>query len=304
MNISFTKMHGLGNDFMVIEQMSQDIALSSHQIQTLSDRHTGIGFDQLLVVSPSSTPEVDFRYQIFNANGSEVEQCGNGARCFARFVQEKNLTDKAIIVVETNTGIITLNVQADGNVTVDMGAPILEPQQIPFVAPVTPPATQQQQQQRQTRYTVSTSHGDITLGAVSMGNPHGVLVVDDVESAPVKSLGAELERHPTFPNRANIGFMQIVSRDHIRLRVFERGVGETLACGTGACAATVVAIQQGLVDNRVTVSLPGGDLTIEWHPADASTNVNNNANNHNNKNADHVMMTGPATTVYEGTMTL
>ena len=287
MNISFTKMHGLGNDFMVIEQMSQDIPLSSHQIQTLSDRHTGIGFDQLLVVSPSSTPNVDFRYQIFNANGSEVEQCGNGARCFARFVQEKNLTDKAIIVVETNTGIITLNVQTDGNVTVDMGAPILEPQQIPFAS-----------KQRQIRYTVSTSQGDITLGAVSMGNPHGVLVVDDVESAPVESLGAELERHPIFPNRANIGFMQIVSRNHIRLRVFERGVGETQACGTGACAATVVAIQQGLVDNRVTVSLPGGDLTIEWHPDGADNN------NHKNKNADHVMMTGPATTVYEGTMTL
>ena len=287
MNISFTKMHGLGNDFMVIEQMSQDIPLSSHQIQTLSDRHTGIGFDQLLVVSPSTTPNVDFRYQIFNANGGEVEQCGNGARCFARFVQEKNLTDKTIIVVETNTGIITLNVQADGNVTVDMGAPILEPQQIPFTS-----------KQRQTSYTVSTSQGDITLGAISMGNPHGVLVVDDVESAPVESLGAELERHPIFPNRANIGFMQIVSRDHIRLRVFERGVGETQACGTGACAATVVAIQQGLVDNQVTVSLPGGDLTIEWHP----NGVDNNK--HNNKNADHVMMTGPASTVYEGTMTL
>ena len=285
MNISFTKMHGLGNDFMVIEQMSQDIQLSSHQIQTLSDRHTGIGFDQLLVVSPSSTPNIDFRYQIFNANGGEVEQCGNGARCFARFVQEKNLTDKAVIVVETNTGIITLNVLDDGNVIVDMGAPILEPQQIPFTA-----------DQRQTRYTVATSQGDITLGAISMGNPHGVLVVDDVETAPVETLGAELERHPIFPNRANIGFMQIVSRDHIRLRVFERGVGETQACGTGACAAAVVAIQQGLVENRVTVSLPGGDLTIEWHPAD--TNINNN------KNADHVMMTGPATTVYEGTMTL
>jgi len=298
MNISFTKMHGLGNDFMVIEQMSQDIVLSSHQIQTLSDRHTGIGFDQLLVVSPSTTPNVDFRYQIFNANGGEVEQCGNGARCFARFVQEKNLTDKALIVVETNTGIITLSVQSDGNVTVDMGAPVLEPQQIPFTPPVTPLSTPQQ---RQINYTVSTSQGDISLGAVSMGNPHGVLVVEDIENAPVESLGAELERHPIFPNRANIGFMQIVSRNHIRLRVFERGVGETQACGTGACAATVVAIQQGLVDNRVTVSLPGGDLTIEWHPADAKNNANNN---HNNKNADHVMMTGPATTVYEGTMTL
>ncbi len=289
MNISFTKMHGLGNDFMVIEQVSQDISLSNHQIQALSDRHTGIGFDQLLVVSPSDTPNVDFRYQIFNANGGEVEQCGNGARCFARFVQEKNLTDKAIIVVETNTGIITLNVQTDGNVTVDMGPPILEPQQIPFTA-----------DQRQAHYTVPTSQGDVTLGAASMGNPHGVLVVDDVDNAPVESLGAELERHPIFPNRANIGFMQIVSRDHIRLRVFERGVGETQACGTGACAATVVAIQQGLVDNRVTVSLPGGDLTIEWHPTDSSTTSNND----NNKNADHVMMTGPATTVYEGTMTL
>ncbi|PCJ35470.1 MAG: diaminopimelate epimerase [Moraxellaceae bacterium] len=278
MNISFTKMHGLGNDFMVIEQISQNISLNNAQIQRLSDRHTGIGFDQLLLVSASNSANVDFRYQIFNADGAEVEQCGNGARCFARFVQEKNLTDKPIIVVETNTGIITLNVQGDGNVTVDMGAPILEPKDIPFIA-----------NEQSITYTIASNDGDVTLAAVSMGNPHGVLVVNDIDHAPVKSLGTELEKHPTFPNRANIGFMQIVSRDHIRLRVFERGVGETQACGTGACAATVAAIRQGLTNNRVTVSLPGGDLTIEWHPE---------------SDAGHVMMTGPATTVYEGTITL
>lgn len=283
MEISFTKMHGLGNDFMVIDKMSRDIPLTSDQVKALSDRHTGIGFDQLLVVSASASADIDFRYQIFNADGSEVEQCGNGARCFARFVQEKNLTDKPIIVVETNTGVITLNVRDDGQVTVDMGSPVLEPAMVPFIA-----------DEPSITYTIPTSQGDISLGVISMGNPHGVLVVDDIQQAPVDSLGAELERHANFPNRANIGFMQIVSRNHIRLRVFERGVGETRACGTGACAATVAAIQQGLVNHQVTVSLPGGDLDIEWNP-EASIETNNSG---------HVMMTGPATTVYEGTITL
>ena len=282
MNLSFTKMHGLGNDFMVIEQLPEGATLSPSQIQQLSDRHTGIGFDQLLVVSPSTTEGIDFRYQIFNADGGEVEQCGNGARCFARFVQEKNLTDKPVIIVETNTGIISLNVQSDGQVTVDMGKPILEPARIPFNAA-----------QQAVTYQVSTSEGEFTLGAISMGNPHGVLVVDNIDTAPVERLGEELERHAVFPNKANIGFMQIVSRDLIRLRVFERGVGETRACGTGACAATVAAIQQGLVNNRVTVSLPGGELVIEWNPDTTQTN-----------NTGHVLMTGPATTVYEGTLTL
>ena len=282
MNISFTKMHGLGNDFMVIEQMSQNIELSRDQIEILSDRHTGIGFDQLLIVSPSTDPSVDFRYQIFNADGGEVEQCGNGARCFAQFVQEKNLTDKHIIVVETSTGIITLNVQDDGFVTVDMGQPIFKPAQIPLTAAETALS-----------YTFHTSMGDFQLSVISIGNPHGVLLVDDINSAPVESLGPILEKHPNFPNRANIGFMQIVSRDHVQLRVFERGAGETRACGTGACAAAVAAIQQGLVNNRIKVSLPGGDLIIEWQPGEADT-----------PNGGHVMMTGPATTVYNGTITL
>ncbi|OUS27606.1 diaminopimelate epimerase [Gammaproteobacteria bacterium 45_16_T64] len=284
MNISFTKMHGLGNDFMVIDQTSTTIDLTPAHIQFLSDRHLGIGFDQLLVVSLSPSDNVDFRYQIFNADGGEVEQCGNGARCFARFVQERNLTNKPSIVVETNTGIITLNVQDDGQVTVDMGPPVLDPLHIPFNAI-----------EQAITYSVPTSQGDITLAAVSMGNPHGVLVVDNVDSADVEGLGPELEKHAAFPNRANIGFMQIVSRDHIRLRVFERGVGETRACGTGACAAAVAAIQQGLINNQVTVSLPGGDLVIEWHPGTA---------NDTTKSADRVMMTGPATTVYEGTISL
>lgn len=272
MKLEFTKMHGLGNDFMVVNQVTQNIQLNSEQIRRLSDRHTGVGFDQLLLVSPPSTPDVDFTYRIFNADGSEVEQCGNGARCFARFVREKGLTYKDVIPVQTSSGKIELRLVGEDQVTVNMGAPIFEPEQIPLQA-----------EQRHARYKFNVDAQIEELACVSMGNPHGVLMVNDVDTAPVNELGPKLESHPRFPNKANIGFCQVVDRQHLRLRVFERGVGETRACGTGACAAAVSAIAANLVDNKVNVSLPGGRLEIEWqgegHP---------------------VLMTGPATTVYDG----
>ncbi|MGB3619852.1 diaminopimelate epimerase [Ketobacter sp. MCCC 1A13808] len=273
MKLEFTKMHGLGNDFMVINQVTQNIQLNSDQIRRLSDRHTGVGFDQLLLVSPPTSPDVDFTYRIFNADGSEVEQCGNGARCFARFVRDKGLTYKDVIPVKTNTGKIELRLLSGNLVTVDMGAPVFEPDRIPLQA-----------EKRHPKYKFNVESNIIELACLSMGNPHGVLQVFDVDSAPVNELGPKLEAHPRFPNKANIGFCQVVDRQNIRLRVYERGVGETRACGTGACAAAVASIAANLVDNNVTVSLPGGELQIEWqgegHP---------------------VLMTGPATTVYDGT---
>lgn len=274
--LRFTKMHGLGNDFMVIDLINQSHTLDPNEVARWADRRTGIGFDQMLVVSESPQPEVDFRYRIFNSDGSEVEQCGNGARCFARYVQEKGLTDKNPIVVETSSGIISLDVKENGDVTVNMGAPIFEPAQIPLAF-----AT------RQPLYPFSVADHSYDLQAVSMGNPHGVLKVDSVDSAPVESLGPSLEIHPLFPNRANIGFMEIVDPQHIRLRVFERGVGETKACGTGACAAAVAAIQQQWVQSPVSVSLPGGNLLIEWQGE-----------------GQPVLMTGPAATVFEGEIAL
>ena len=275
MTLKFTKMHGLGNDFMVIDMINQNHSLSAEEIAHWADRSTGIGFDQLLVVSSAENPGVDFRYRIFNADGSEVEQCGNGARCFARFVLDQQLTAKNPIVVETNTGVISLDVKDNGKVTVNMGAPILEPARIPLDAP-----------QRQDFYHFMVNDDDYQLQCVSMGNPHGVLRVDSVDSAPVTTLGPLLEKHPKFPNRANIGFMEVVDSHTIRLRVFERGVGETRACGTGACAAAVAAIQQHGAESPVDVHLPGGRLRIEWQGEDAP-----------------VFMTGPATTVFEGTIT-
>lgn len=276
MKIEFTKMHGLGNDFMVINQVTQNVELSPEMIRRWADRHTGIGFDQLLLVSPPSSPDVDFSYRIFNADGSEVEQCGNGARCFARFVYDKKLTSKQLIPVETLSGRIQLKLEASGLVTVDMGPPVFEPAQIPLLA-----------DHRQSLYKFDVDGDSMELACVSMGNPHGVLQVYSVEAAPVEKLGPKLEAHPLFPNKANIGFCEVVDRDHLLLRVYERGAGETLACGTGACAAAVVNIAAGRVNNNVSVTLPGGTLEIEWqgegHP---------------------VMMTGPATTVYEGIITV
>lgn len=272
MKVEFTKMHGLGNDFMVINQVTQNIQLNSDQIRRLADRHTGVGFDQLLMVSPPTSPDVDFKYRIFNADGSEVEQCGNGARCFARFVREKGLTHKDVIPVETNTGKIELSLAGQDLVTVNMGAPIFEPADIPLQA-----------DGRQALYKFNVDSDIVELACVSMGNPHGVLQVSNVDTAAVAKLGPKLESHPRFPNKANIGFCEVVDRHNIRLRVFERGVGETQACGTGACAAAVAAIAANLVDNNVNVSLPGGTLQIEWQGENQP-----------------VFMTGPATTVYDG----
>jgi len=264
-------MHGLGNDFVVIDAINQDINLSAKQIQLIADRNFGVGCDQLLLVE-RPTSNADFRYRIFNADGGEVEQCGNGARCFARFVRDQGLTDKDEISVETKTGIIYPRLESDGQVSVNMGAPKFEPASLPFSADAL-----------KSSYHI-THHGeDISIGAVSMGNPHAVYKVCDVNTAPVESLGPAISSHPDFPQGVNAGFMQIVSRDHIRLRVFERGSGETLACGTGACAAMVIGRQWGELDETVKVDLPGGQLLIRWQG-----------------DAEPVWITGPATHVFEG----
>lgn len=272
MLIKFTKMHGLGNDFMVVDMISQHAPLRPEQIRKLADRNFGIGFDQLLVVEPPGRPDVDFRYRIFNADGTEVEQCGNGARCFARFVRDHRLIDRDRIRVETAKGLIELQLTPEGRVVVDMGPPRLQPADIPFRA-----------EAAAVTYPVEVNGQSYEVSAVSMGNPHGVLVVDSVADAPVTTLGAALECHPDFPAKANIGFMEIVHRRFVKLRVFERGVGETLACGTGACAAVVAGQLRGLLDSQVEVKLPGGNLWIEWQGEDS-----------------HVKMEGPAVTVYEG----
>ncbi len=272
MLLKFTKMHGLGNDFMVVDLVSQRAKIFPDQVRELADRNFGIGFDQLLIVEPPTDPDMDFKYRIFNADGSEVEQCGNGARCFARFVYDKRLTSKKSINVETSGGNIQLNLTDDGSVTVDMGTPRLVPDTIPFVA-----------DSQQEKYQLDVDGETFSIGAVSMGNPHGVLVVEDVDTAPVEHLGPKIESHPRFPNRVNVGFMQVVSRDEIRLRVYERGAGETLACGTGACAAVVAGRLQGLLNEVVEVHLPGGTLKIQWSGEGAP-----------------VMMTGPAARVFEG----
>ncbi|HLV78475.1 MAG TPA: diaminopimelate epimerase [Marinobacter sp.] len=274
--LRFTKMHGLGNDFMVVDAISQPFRLLPDLIRKLADRHCGVGFDQLLVVEPPGMPDVDFRYRIFNADGSEVEQCGNGARCFARFVRDQRLTNKRLIRVQTARGVIELKVGKDGQVLVNMGVPELNPPAIPFAA-----------DRQKTVYTVALDGQQIELSAVSMGNPHGVLLVESTDTAPVESLGPALERHPRFPARANIGFLQVLDRSHVRLRVFERGSGETLACGSGACAAVVAGRLRGLLDARVEVELRGGRLLIEWQGEGAP-----------------VMMSGPATTVFEGQLRL
>ncbi|MDT8405832.1 MAG: diaminopimelate epimerase [Methylococcales bacterium] len=275
-SIRFSKMHGLGNDFMVIDAVNQAFIPDAEQIQRWANRHTGVGFDQLLLVEPADHPDAEFRYRIFNADGSEVGQCGNGARCFAVFVRDLGLTRQQQIRVQTQSRLLTLTIEADRQVTVDMGVPKLEPSDIPLAMP-----------QRQTLYTVTTPQGVHSFGAVSLGNPHAVLTVTDCRQAPVHELGAYLESHALFPERANIGFMQILCPDAIRLRVYERGSGETQACGSGACAAVVVGRIQNQLDARVNVELPGGSLTIQWTGPDQP-----------------VLMTGPAQTVYTGNISL
>jgi diaminopimelate epimerase len=276
MKLKFSKMHGLGNDFVVFDGVRQHINLSDTQVRHLADRNFGVGCDQLLLVEKSALPGVDFRYRIFNADGGEVEQCGNGARCFARFVHDQGLSDKNSIRVETQKGIIEPRLEADGLVTVDMGAPVFTPAAIPFSSD-SDAAAQPLQVGAQ----------EITISAVSMGNPHAVQVVADVEHAPVAEQGPLIERHPRFPQRVNAGFMQIVDRHSIRLRVFERGAGETLACGTGACAAVVAGIRRQLLDSPVRVHTHGGELSIAWAGDGAP-----------------VLMTGPAVTVFTGEIEL
>lgn len=274
--IRFTKMHGLGNDFVVIDAINQKINLTAEHIKKLADRHLGVGFDQLLLVEKPVSANADFKYRIFNADGSEVAQCGNGARCFGRFVRDKNLFEGDKITVDTDAGQLVLLLESDGTVTVNMGVPKHSPKEIPMLAPEELPM-----------YTLDINDTLIKFDAVSMGNPHVVMWVKDIETAPVESLGQILESHPLFPMRANIGFMEMVTTQHIRLRVYERGAGETQACGSGACAAVVVGIKQNLLSNKVNVDLPGGRLTIKWagrgHP---------------------VYMKGPATSVFEGTIAL
>ena len=278
--LKFTKMHGLGNDFMVIDGISQHFDPAAAPIAEWADRHRGIGFDQLLLVEAPPLPEAEFGYRIFNADGSEVEQCGNGARWFARFVHEKGLSRNRCIKVATAKGLIVLNLQENGLVTVDMGEPRLAAADIPFV-----PAPGEAADALW--HEIGLDGASARFSCVNMGNPHAVLVVDDVHRAPVAEWGARLERHPQFPERVNVGFMQVLDAHHIRLRVFERGTGETQACGTGACAAAVAGMRAGLLARQgaVCVSLPGGDLQIEW----AADN--------------HVLMSGPAATVFEGTVT-
>ncbi|MEI7994180.1 MAG: diaminopimelate epimerase [Methylococcaceae bacterium] len=275
--INFTKMHGLGNDFVVIDAINQRISLTSEQIRFMADRHYGIGFDQLLLVEKPASDNADFKYRIFNADGGEISQCGNGARCFARFVRDKKLSDKEEICVDTGSGQLLLRFDESGLITVNMGIPKHKPAEIPLLAEQAPNQL----------YTVSVDEIETTFGAVSMGNPHAVIQVNDVKTAPVADLGRALESHPAFPERANIGFMQVIDRNHIKLRVYERGTSETLACGSGACAAAVIGIGQNLLDPEVCVELPGGELKISWSGS-----------------GEPVFMTGPALSVFDGTINL
>ena len=276
MKLRFTKMQGAGNDFVVIDATRQPVQLSQSQIRQIANRYFGVGCDQLLMVETTDTPEVDFRYRIFNADGGEVEQCGNGARCFVRFVVDKGLTSKRDIRVETASGIISLSLQDDGQVTVNMGAPRFNPAQIPFEVDT-----------QSSAYELPLQQETITISAVSMGNPHAVTLVDNVHTADVANLGPQIESHPRFPQRVNAGFMQVLNEHEINLRVYERGSGETLACGTGACAAAVSGIQLGVLHSPVNVHTRGGILTIAWEGGQAP-----------------VWMTGPAEIVFEGEIQL
>ncbi|OBU11915.1 diaminopimelate epimerase [Morganella psychrotolerans] len=274
--MQFTKMHGLGNDFMVVDAITQNIYFSPELICRLADRHTGVGFDQLLVVEAPYDPELDFHYRIFNADGSEVAQCGNGARCFARFVRLKGLTNKRDIRVSTQSGRMVLSLTDDDNVRVNMGVPEFDPAQVPFRAV-----------KEEKTYIIRAAERTILCGVVSMGNPHCVIRVENTEVAEVDVIGPVLESHERFPERVNIGFMQILAPDHLRLRVYERGVGETQACGSGACAAVAVGIRQGLLADNVRVDLPGGRLFISWEGE-----------------GKPLFMTGPATHVFDGVIHL
>ncbi len=276
MRLEFTKMHGLGNDFVVIDATRVSVNLTPAQLRFIADRHFGVGCDQILLVEPARDPGTDFFYRIFNSDGGEVEQCGNGARCFVRFVHERGLSGKTAIRVGTLGGVIEPRLEVDGQVTVNMGVPQFEPAVVPFDAPAVLPL-----------YDLRIANKSIKINVLSMGNPHAVQVVDDVDAAPVAEEGPLIEAHPRFPQRVNAGFMQVVDRARIRLRVYERGAGETLSCGTGACAAAVAGNLRGMLDQRVTVSTRGGDLVIVW-----------------SGKGTPVMMTGPAVTVYTGVVTL
>ena len=275
MKLKFTKMHGLGNDFVVFDAIHQSVSLSTDQLRFIADRHFGIGCDQILLVENSSE-NADFRYRIFNADGGEVEQCGNGARCFVRYVHDHHLTEQTEIRVETLSGLITPKLECNGEVSVNMGTPEFDPTKIPFIA-----------DQREAIYSLDINDQLIDISAVSMGNPHAVRLVDDIDLAPVQTEGALIESHPRFPNRVNVGYMQVIDRQNIKLRVFERGSGETLACGTGACAAAVVGINLNLLETNVKVHTRGGDLLICWEGGNQP-----------------VWMTGSATTVFEGEINL
>lgn len=272
MKIRFTKMHGLGNDFVMIDAISQKITITPERARRLADRHFGVGCDQVLVVEPPLSADADFRYRIFNHDGSEVENCGNGARCFAIFVRQRKLTGKRLIRAETAGGLLVLTVLPDNRVTVDMGVPQLEPEKIPFQAP-----------EQAFTYPLHLRDTSLEISAVSMGNPHAVTLVEDVSHYDVAGVGAQVECHPAFPRRVNAGFMQVINRREVRVRVFERGVGETLACGTGACAAVVAGRLRKLLDREVSVHLPGGVLAIRWDGENTP-----------------VLMTGPAATVFHG----
>jgi diaminopimelate epimerase len=287
MRISFTKMQGAGNDFVVLDETKERLGLSTAQYRLLADRHFGVGADQILTVRPSPAPGIDFEYVIHNADGAEVEQCGNGARCFARFVRDQGLTSKDAIRVQTLGGVIEPRLNADGRVSVNMGAPVFELAEIPFDATDLPAQAEGSWVKWPLALVDSKSAATVLVAVVSMGNPHAVQVVDDVDAVPVRSLGPLIEHHARFPRRVNAGFMQVVDRSHIRLRVYERGAGETLACGTGACAAVVAGIRLGLLDSVVDVQTRGGTLTISWAGATSP-----------------VMMTGPATTVFHGEIDL
>ncbi|QLA82895.1 diaminopimelate epimerase [Acidovorax sp. JMULE5] len=284
MQIRFTKMQGAGNDFVVLDETQGRLGLSTAQYRFLADRHFGVGADQILTVRPSPADGIDFEYVIHNADGGEVEQCGNGARCFARFVRDKALSGKDTLRVQTKSGVIAPRLTPDGRVTVDMGCPQFEPAQVPFDATGLSPVEQGSGQKWPLALDGKALTATVLVAVVSMGNPHAVQLVDNVDTAPVAEAGPLIERHARFSQRVNAGFLQIVDRTHVRLRVFERGAGETLACGTGACAAVSAGIRLGLLDNEVHVDTRGGRLTIAWSGADT----------------DSVFMTGPATTVFEG----
>src|ERR1700761_8183525 len=285
MKLKFTKMHGAGNDFVVLDGFTQPLNLSAAQVRALADRHFGVGADQLLLVEKPTVDGVDFRYRIFNCDGGEVEHCGNGARCFVKFVRDNGLTDKRSVRVQVQNGVILLTLQDNGEVLVDMGAPVFEPERVPFATK----GLESRREGADLLWPLDVNGATRWISVVSMGNPHAVQVVDEVEDFPVLVEGPVIERHARFPQRVNAGFMQIVGRSEIKLRVYERGAGETLACGTGACAAVAAGIRRGLLDAPVLVHTHGGDLTITWNSAQHDASL---------------LMAGPATTVFEGEIEL